>query len=127
MELLEIWEHSLNGFVMVAKLALETISVFCVVLGLLKTIQLTFRLRQRRQRGEDFPFNQLRLKFGTWLALALEFQLAADILATTVAPTMEDLGKLVIVAIVRTFLNYFLNKELEAEMEQERQKQLQEA
>ncbi|MEM9504770.1 MAG: DUF1622 domain-containing protein, partial [Cyanobacteria bacterium P01_E01_bin.43] len=84
-------------------------------------------LRQRRQRGGDFPFNQLRLKFGTWLALALEFQLAADILATTVAPTMEDLGKLVIVAIVRTFLNYFLNKELEAEMEQERQKQLQEA
>ena len=127
MELLEIWEHSLNGFVMVAKLALETISVFCVVLGLLKTIQLTFRLRHRRQRGEDFPFNQLRLKFGTWLALALEFQLAADILSTTVAPTMEDLGKLVIVAIVRTFLNYFLNKELEAEMEQERQKQLQEA
>ena len=127
MELLEIWEHSLNRFVMVAKLALETISVFCVVLGLLKTIQLTLRLRQRRQRGGDFPFNQLRLKFGTWLALALEFQLAADILATTVAPTMEDLGKLVIVAIVRTFLNYFLNKELEAEMEQERQKQLQEA
>ena len=43
MELIEIWEHCLNGFVMVAKLALETISVFCVVLGLLKTIQLTLR------------------------------------------------------------------------------------
>lgn len=38
--------------------------------------------------------------------------MGADVLATTVAPTFEALGKLGAIAIIRTFLNYFLNKEL---------------
>jgi len=57
------------------------------------------------------------LTFGLWLALALEFQLAADILSTTVSPSFEALGKLALIAVIRTFLNYFLNKELETESE----------
>jgi uncharacterized membrane protein len=57
----------------------------------------------------------VRLKFGTWLALALEFQLGADIVITTVDPTMQSLTGLAILAAVRTFLNFFLQKELEAE------------
>jgi uncharacterized membrane protein len=44
--------------------------------------------------------------------LALEFQLGADILSTTYHSTFESLGKLGIVALIRTFLNYFLNQEL---------------
>jgi uncharacterized membrane protein len=52
-----------------------------------------------------------------WLALALEFQLAADILSTTISPSLEALGKLAIIAVIRTFLNYFLTKELETEAE----------
>lgn len=119
MELIEGWEHFLNNFVAHAKLTLETISVFCVVIGLFLTARMVFQIQRRRHRYHDFPFNQVRLKFGTWLGLALEFQLGSDILATTVAPTLEDLARLTIVAIIRTFLNYFLNKELEAEMEME--------
>ena len=46
------------------------------------------------------------------MAVALEFQLGADILATTIAPSFETLGKLGAIALIRTFLNYFLNKEL---------------
>ncbi len=56
-------------------------------------------------------FKHLRLHFGMWLQLALELQLGADILATTVAPSFEVLYKLAIVALIRTFLNYFLNRE----------------
>jgi len=123
MALVEHWESSLASIVAIAKLVLETISVLCVVVGLLKTTQLAIRLRQRQQRHDDYPFNQIRIEFGTWVALALEFQLGADVLATTVAPTLQDLGKLALVAIVRTFLNYFLGKELEAEMDMEYRKQ----
>ncbi|MDJ0692641.1 MAG: DUF1622 domain-containing protein, partial [Xenococcaceae cyanobacterium MO_188.B32] len=47
--------------------------------------------------------------------LALECQLGADILATTIAPSWEALGQLGAIALIRTFLNYFLNQELEAE------------
>lgn len=123
MEFMAGWEHGLDWLVAWAKLALESISVFCVLIGLLKTGQLIIQVRRHQRRGEELPFNQIRLRFGTWLAIALEFQLGADVLATTVAPTAEDLIKLAIIAVVRTFLNYFLGKELEAEMEMEHREQ----
>ena len=37
---------------------------------------------------------------------------AADILATTIAPTFDELKKLAITALIRTGLNYFLSREI---------------
>jgi uncharacterized membrane protein len=48
-----------------------------------------------------------------WLLLGLEFELAADIIASVVSPTWEDIGELGAIAVIRTFLNYFLEKDLE--------------
>jgi uncharacterized membrane protein len=55
------------------------------------------------------------VQFGTWLSLALEFQLGADIVATTTSPNRDTLIRLAVVALIRTFLNVFLARELEAE------------
>lgn len=122
MEWIELIETNLEGLVTVAELILETISVLCVIAGLIKTTQLAIALSRRHRRHTPFPFNQIRLRFGIWLALALEFQLGADILATTIAPSLEELGKLGLIAVIRTFLNYFLGKELETEYELEEKK-----
>ena len=62
-------------------------------------------------------FGPIRLKFARYLTLALELQLAADILSTSVAPTWDRIGKLAAIAVIRTALNYFLSKELQAEGE----------
>jgi len=51
--------------------------------------------------------------FGMWLLLALEFELAADIIRSVVSPSWQDIGELAAIAVVRTFLNYFLEKDLE--------------
>jgi hypothetical protein len=37
----------------------------------------------------------------------------ADVLATAIAPSWDDIGKLAAIAVLRTALNYFLEKELE--------------
>jgi uncharacterized membrane protein len=95
----------------VGEALLEAISIICILLGIVVTAQLTLKLLKRRHRTE-FPFIQVRLKFGTWLALALEFQLGADILNTTIAPSNEALIRVTVIAVIRTFLNYFLNKEI---------------
>ena len=50
---------------------------------------------------------------GGWLALALEFQLGADVVQTTISREASDLIALGAVAVVRTFLNYFLSLELQ--------------
>lgn len=119
MEWFERLEQLLKDVVLITTFCLEAISVLCVVVGLFKTVRLAISLNRQR-RGQEFPFNTVRLRFGLWLALALEFQLGADILSTTVAPTTQDLARLALIAIIRTFLNYFLSKEMEAEMALER-------
>lgn len=116
MEWLHPLEEALAGIVAFGKLGLEAISVFCVFVGVVKTAQLALKF-SRSHRRDEFPFNLVRIRFGTWLALALEFQLGADILATTIAPTTSTLIQLGAIAIIRTFLNYFLNQELEKEQE----------
>ena len=53
-------------------------------------------------------------RYGVWLLLGLEFELAADIIGSVVSPTWMDIGKLGAIAVIRTFLNYFLEKDLRA-------------
>lgn len=57
-------------------------------------------------------FTVVRLRLARYLALAIEFQLGADILSTAVAPSWDQIGKLGAVAVIRTTLNYFLMREL---------------
>lgn len=59
--------------------------------------------------------NEVRLTFARWLAVALEFELAADILNTAVTPTWQDIEKLAAIATLRTALNYFLEREIDQE------------
>lgn len=54
----------------------------------------------------------LRVSFGSSVAVSLELLLGADVLATAVAPSWDDIGKLAAIAVLRTALNYFLGKEL---------------
>jgi len=53
--------------------------------------------------------------------MALEFQLTADLLCTTVAPSWDQLSRLGAIAVTRTFLNYFLAREICEEEKAERE------
>lgn len=115
MEWIEHLEEALAYSANLLKLLLECISVLCVLIGLVAM----GRAFPRSLRGE-FPLLSLRLAFGSWLAMALEFQLGADILGTTVSPSYTALGRLGALALIRTFLNYFLSRELQEETELQR-------
>ena len=60
------------------------------------------------------------LRFGVWLLLGLEFELAADIVRSVISPDWTEIGQLAAVAVIRTFLNYFLERDLEAYSEPRR-------
>ncbi len=64
--------------------------------------------------GEQ-SFGLVRLTLARYLSLALEFQLAADILSTAIAPSWDQIGKLGAIAVIRTGLNYFLAREMAGE------------
>src|SRR5690242_14977720 len=68
-----------------------------------------FFARPRAAAGAE----EVRLTLGRWLALALEFELAADILRTAVAPTWNEIGQLAAIIVLRTALNFFLQREID--------------
>ncbi|MEB3335363.1 MAG: DUF1622 domain-containing protein [Cyanobacteriota bacterium] len=101
------------------RVLLETLSVFTVLYGLVALGHQA--MGHKGHRLPDRPSNLARLTFGSWLALALEFQLGADIVATTISPNESNLIQLGAIALIRTFLNIFLGREIEAEQRWEEQ------
>ena len=76
-----------------------------------------YRLAHALVARRAVRYNEVRLTLARFLALALEFQLGADILSTAVAPTWEQIGKLGAIAVIRTALNYFLTREMREQRE----------
>jgi uncharacterized membrane protein len=108
----------IENYMMVAvdwlKSGTELISVLLVAAGVIVTSYQILRM----VRSPDLrKYNQARLTFSRDLVMALEFMLAADIVATAVKPSWNDLGMLAAIAIIRTFLNFFLQREMKAEEE----------
>ena len=52
------------------------------------------------------------LRYARWLVAGLTFQLAADIIETSIAPDWDDIGRVAAIAVIRTALNYFLERDL---------------
>lgn len=109
----------IDRFALGLRVVLEGVSLVCVALGFAATLRLALRQSLRRgpsRQPQARRFNSLRLTFGSWLSMALEFQLAADIVATTTAPSNQNLIQLGVIAVIRTFLNVFLGREVELEL-----------
>lgn len=90
--------------------AVEILAAFIVGLAVIKTL-ISYILHFKKGK-EIISKEEIRVQFGSSVAVSLELLLGADVLATAVAPTWNDIGKLAAIAVLRTALNYFLGKEL---------------
>ena len=94
------------------KLGVEIFGAGLVSLGVFVAIVQLIRSFAARKPAE---FTVSRLILARYLALALEFELGADILGTAISPSWDQIGKLGAVAVIRTGLNYFLSMEIKRE------------
>jgi uncharacterized membrane protein len=90
--------------------ALEIASATVIAAALLKLIYSYFTSFTLKK--SILSSGEARVRFGSSVSVALELLLGADVLATAVAPSWDDIGKLAAIAVLRTALNYFLGKEL---------------
>ena len=91
------------------KLGIEAVSVAIILVAMLVALgRLVGPIFGRRPQN-------VRLGLARSLLLALEVQLAADVVGTAISPDWDQIGKLAAVAAIRTFLNYFLQRELTSE------------
>lgn len=107
-------EDAIVTAVLWLKLAVEALGALVIAIGV---IAAGVRFAQSFVPPPINDYNQIRLTLARYLALALEFQLGADILSTAVAPTWDQIGKLGAIAVIRTALNYFLTREMREERE----------
>lgn len=107
-------EETVAGAVQWLKLLVETLGAAIIAIGIcIAAYQFVSALVPPRVKS----FNRIRLTLARYLALALEFQLGADILSTAIAPSWDQIGKLGAIAIIRTALNFFLTREMREESE----------
>ena len=107
---------SIEGTIIVAvrwvKLSVEIFGAGLVTLGVCLAVLHLSRTLVARKPAD---FIATRLILARHLALALEFELGADILGTAISPSWDQIGKLGAVAVIRTGLNFFLSMEMKRE------------
>ena len=91
------------------KLGLEIIAGVLIATGAVVTVA---HLVRRALTANRSPATTDRLALARYLSWALEFQLAADILDTAIAPEWQTIGKVAAIAAIRTALNYALTREM---------------
>ena len=91
-------------------LAVEILAAIIIGVAVIKTLFNYFLLL--KSRYSKISKEEIRVQFGSSVAISLELLLGADVLATAVAPSWDELGKLAAIAIIRTALNFFLEREL---------------
>ena len=107
-------QHAVELIVQWLRLGVEAVGALIIAAGVLVAL---WQISRALLVGQKANFNAIRLLLARYLALALEFQLAADILSTAIAPSPEEIGKLGAIAVIRTGLNYFLSREMREERE----------
>ena len=114
---------SIEGTIIVVvrwvKLGVEIFGAGLVTLGVCVAIVHLIRTLAMPKPAE---FTTTRLILARYLALALEFELGADILGTAISPSWDQIGKLGAVAVIRTGLNFFLSMEMKGESIVEKEK-----
>ncbi|WP_455551014.1 DUF1622 domain-containing protein [Hymenobacter siberiensis] len=83
-------ESTIIDAVLWLKLGVETVGAGIIALGI---ISAGWLLIKALSRGQTADFTAIRLALARYLALALEFQLGADILSTAISPSMGAIGQ----------------------------------
>lgn len=104
----------LTHFLNLLATLISIVSLLIVTYGALIAFIMFFINECGRLTGRYSSVNirRLRVDFGTYLLLGLEFLIASDILKTVLEPTLYELGILGGIVVLRTILSIFLNKEI---------------
>jgi uncharacterized membrane protein len=93
-----------------AILLIDAIALVVIVFG---TLQAALAVARGMFTPHDGPQRRaIWLNYARWLIAGLTFQLAADIIETSITTDWEAIARVGAIAVIRTFLNYFLERDL---------------
>ncbi len=97
----------------VSEPAITVIDAIALLVILVGTIEVSFTVARASFKPlGDQVARQAWLRYLRWLVAGLTFQLAADIIETSISTNWQTIGRLGAIAVIRTFLNYFLERDV---------------
>jgi uncharacterized membrane protein len=100
-------------FAFVSEQAITLIDAVALLVILIGTFEVVVRITRVAFGAHSNQFmRDVWLRYARWLVAALTFQLAADIIETSISSSWETIGRVGAVAVIRTFLDYFLDRDL---------------
>jgi uncharacterized membrane protein len=102
-----------------AIVALNGVAVLIIVLGAAQGLygMIVFVITRR----SPHEARVIWLQFARWLVAGLTFQLAGDLIETSISTNWQTIARVGIVAVIRTFLNFFLERDLEEVRQRQRE------
>jgi uncharacterized membrane protein len=96
-------------------LGIGIVGIAVIVWGVFRTLVrgVTLEFTKCRIKHTCCEREGLRREFGSYLLLALEFMIAADIVGTISHPTLEEVAVLGSIVAIRTVISFFLNREMQ--------------
>ena len=108
------FEHTIIQFVEIAALIIELLAVIIIVSAVLVGMWRYLRHSVASRTLVDQRFNEYRMVLARALLLGLEILVAADIVKTVVLePTLQSVGVLGLLVVIRIFLGWSLIVEME--------------
>jgi uncharacterized membrane protein len=103
-------------------LGIGIVGIAVIVWGVFRTLvrAVTLEFTRCRLKHTCCEREGLRREFGSYLLLALEFLIAADIVGTISHPTLEEVAVLGSIVAIRTVISFFLNREMQLAQEHEK-------
>ena len=89
---------------------IDALALIIIVIGSIEAFVSAMRALFSSPTGHER--RDVWLRFGRWLIAGLTFQLAADIIETSITTSWQAVARLGAIALIRTFLNYFLERDL---------------
>lgn len=94
-----------------AVLLVDTLALVIVLFGTLEAFIAGLRLMLAGTEN-SIERREVWLRYARVLVAGLTFQLAADIIETSITTGWESVARLGAIAVIRTFLNFFLERDL---------------
>ncbi len=85
----------------------QLLALFVISIGLIKGFIIFLRNALSFSNSSKM-FQESRLQMGYSFSLGLNFLVGGSILRTTITPSWEDIGRLAVIIVIRTILNYLL-------------------
>ena len=89
---------------------IDTIAFLVIVVGTVDVVVRALRTEIGAASREER--RAVWLRYARFLIMGLTFQLAADIIETSISTSWETIGRLAAIAVIRTFLEFFLGRDV---------------